>query len=73
MNKTNWFRCQHKGAGQCFIGRYKCAPDCRLYGDCGTCRNYYIPAGQEPCSLCEHLNINRPSSQDGFFTGGDGE
>lgn len=52
------FRCSHADGGTfCRRNIEKCRKAaCSVYGKCGDCKDYHIPAGQEPCANCLYLN-----------------
>lgn len=55
-SRKNKFRCSHAQGGTfCLRNLEKCRRDCPAYGECGDCKDYYIPAGQEPCAECLYL------------------
>ena len=55
MKTRNKFRCGHL-KGFCRRNISACIKDaCPIFGSCGECRNYYIPATQEPCRSCKKI------------------
>lgn len=60
-SRKNKFRCSHaKGRTYCLRNLEKCKKEaCPAYGQCGDCKDYHIPAGQEPCEICSCLKERR--------------
>lgn len=56
-HRENNFQCSHAGHdGHCRRTLEECrGPKCPVFGLCGECQDYYIPAGQEPCKGCQNL------------------
>lgn len=46
------FECMHNKNNICAYTLEKCDFGCKWNGNCGQCKTYYIPAGQEPCKSC---------------------
>lgn len=51
MEKNNYFVCRYKRI-VCALTFEECTKQCKHVNQCGNCENYYIPAGQFPCSQC---------------------
>ena len=57
MKTKKHFKCSHH-RGFCRRNLSACTKEvCQIFGDCGHCRHYFIPAGQEPCRSCRHNKI----------------